>query len=168
MSRTFLTAFATATLIGGAAMADQTGIIRTLTDIAAGSDRHDWDRVRGAFADTVTTDYTGLWGGDPVTQSADELIAGWAAFLPGFEITHHMVTNHTVTELTETTARAEADFTATHRIEDTLWVLGGRYAYQLEQSNESWRVTSMTMTPVWEHGDRTLVAQAGERAAAAN
>ncbi|MEM9741018.1 MAG: nuclear transport factor 2 family protein, partial [Pseudomonadota bacterium] len=62
-------------------MADQTGITRTLTDIAAGSDRHEWTRVRSAFADTVTTDYTGLWGGDLVTQPADELISGWAAFL---------------------------------------------------------------------------------------
>jgi len=149
-------------------MADQTGIIRTLTDIAAGSDRHEWTRVRGAFADTVTTDYTGLWGGDPITQPADDLIAGWAAFLPGFEITHHMVTNHSVTAITGTTAKADADFTATHRIEDALWVLGGRYSYELVKTNDRWLVTSMTMTPLWETGDRALVAQAGERVAAAN
>lgn len=168
MTRTFLASLATATLIGGAAMADQTEITRTLTDIAAGSDRHEWTRVRGAFSDTVTTDYTGLWGGDPVTQPADELISGWVAFLPGFEITHHMVTNHTVTQITAVTAKAEADFIATHRIEVALWVLGGRYSYELEKSNDRWLVTSMTMTPLWETGDRALVALAGERAAAAN
>lgn len=168
MIRKSIATLAAATLIGGGAMADETEITHTLTDIAAGSDRHDWTRVRAAFADTVTTDYTGLWGGDPITQPADELIAGWAAFLPGFEITHHMVANHTVTTITDTTAKAEADFTATHRIEDTFWVLGGRYSYELEKSNERWLVTSMTMTPLWETGDRALVFQAGERAAAAN
>ncbi|MEW2916048.1 nuclear transport factor 2 family protein [Ruegeria sp. ANG10] len=166
MTRGFITIFAAATLIGGAALADQTEITRTLTDIAAGADRHDWVRVRDALADTVTTDYTGLWGGEPVTQSADELIAGWAAFLPGFDVTHHMVTNHTVTELTDTTAKAEADFTATHRIEDGFWVLGGRYSYDMVKSDDRWLVTSMTMTALWETGDRALVAQAGERAAA--
>ncbi|WP_170330978.1 nuclear transport factor 2 family protein [Ruegeria arenilitoris] len=141
------------------------GISQAITDIAAGADRHDWTRVRTAFADTVTTDYTGLWGGDPVTQSADKLIASWAAFLPGFEITHHMVTNHTVTELANTAAKAEADFTATHRINDEFWVLGGRYSYDLVKDGADWKVTSVTMTPLWETGDRALVAQAGERAA---
>lgn len=149
-------------------MADQTEITATLTDIAAGADRHDWPRVREAFADTVTTDYTSLWGGDPVTQPADELVAGWSAFLPGFDSTHHMVTNHAVTSANGTSATAEADFTATHRIGDGLWTLGGRYSYELERSDDRWKVTSMTMTALWETGDRGLVAKAGERAAGGN
>ena len=79
-----------------------------------------------------------------------------------------MVTNHTVTAQSDTSATAEADFTATHRIDETLWVLGGRYSYALEKSDDRWLVTSMTMTALWESGDRGLVAIAGERAAAGN
>lgn len=157
-----------ATLYCGVALAGQAEISRTITDIAAGADRHDWSRVRGAFAETVTTDYTSLWGGDPVTQSADDLVAGWSSFLPGFDITHHMVTNHTVTSLEGDTALAEADFTATHRIDDRFWTLGGRYDYALEQIDGRWLVTSMTMTALWETGDRGLVGIAGERAAQDN
>ncbi len=169
MTRKFATALAAASMISsGAAFADQAAIGQSITDIAAGADRHDWARVRAAIADTVTTDYSSLWGGEPVTQPADDLVAGWATFLPGFDITHHMVTNHTITDLTETTARAEADFTATHRIEEGLWVLGGRYSYELVKSETHWLVSSMTMTALWESGDRGLVAIAGERAAAAN
>lgn len=169
MTRKFATALAAATMISsGGAFADPAAIGQSITDIAAGADRHDWARVRAAFADTVTTDYSSLWGGDPVTQPADDLVAGWAAFLPGFDITHHMVTNHTITDLTETTARAEADFTATHRIDEDLWVLGGRYSYELVKSEARWQVSSMTMTALWESGERSLVAIAGERAAAAN
>lgn len=149
-------------------MADHTAIIQTLTDVAAGADRHDWNRVRAAFAETVTTDYTSLWGGAPVTQSAEDLVSGWAAFLPGFDITHHMVTNHTITETADGRAAAEADFTATHRIDDDLWVLGGRYSYALTQTEHRWVVTSLTMTALWETGDRGLVAAAGARAAASN
>lgn len=149
-------------------MADQADITRTLTDIAAGADRHDWMRVRGAFADTVTTDYTSLWGGEPVAQPADELVAAWAAFLPGFDSTHHMVTNHAITEVSDTNATAEADFTATHRIDDERWVLGGRYEYDLKKTDGRWVVTSLTMTALWETGDRTLVTTAGQRAAGAN
>ncbi|OIQ43012.1 MAG: hypothetical protein BM560_02200 [Roseobacter sp. MedPE-SWde] len=174
MTPKLLISFTTATLLGGTAMADMISadtaqsISRAITDIAAGADRHDWTRVRDAFADSITTDYTGLWGGDPVTQPADDLVAGWAAFLPGFEITHHVVTNHTISELTDATVKAEADFTATHRIKDGIWVLGGRYSYDLVKDENDWKVTSMTMTPLRETGDRFLVAQAGERAAAAN
>ncbi len=163
MVRQLMAIAAAATLMGGVALADQAEISRSITDIAAGADRHDWARVRGAFSDMVTTDYTSLWGGEPVTQSADALVASWSSFLPGFDITHHMVTNHAVTSMKDTTATAQADFTATHRIDDQLWVLGGRYSYKLEQSDGRWLVTDMKMTALWETGDRGLVAKAGER-----
>ena len=56
MTRTFFATIATATLIGGAPMAEQVlagahqSIGQAISDIAAGSDRHDWTRVRDAFA----------------------------------------------------------------------------------------------------------------------
>ncbi|WP_171207898.1 MULTISPECIES: nuclear transport factor 2 family protein [unclassified Ruegeria] len=169
MRKELTSTLAAVSVIGTAAFAEQPASISTaITDIAAGADRHDWTRVRGAFADTVTTDYTSLWGGDPVKQPADELVAGWSAFLPGFDSNHHMVTNHTVTSLSDSSARAQADFTATHRLDDGLWVLGGRYDYELVKSDDRWRVTSMTMTTLWETGDRSLVALAGQRATEAN
>ncbi|WP_170386546.1 nuclear transport factor 2 family protein [Ruegeria atlantica] len=169
MRRKLTSTLAAVSMIGTAAFAEQQADISTaITDIAAGADRHDWTRVRGAFADTVTSDYTSLWGGDAVTQPADELVAGWFAFLPGFDATHHMVTNHTVTSLSAKSATAQADFTATHRLADGLWVLGGRYDYELEKSDNRWVVTSMTMTALWETGDRGLVAIAGQRAAETN
>lgn len=166
MSAKLVTAVAAAAFAGTFAMADQVEINRSITDIAAGADRHQWDRVRNAFAETVTTDYTSLWGGDPVTQPADELISAWSGFLPGFDGTHHMVTNETVVSMDETRATAEADFTATHRIDDALWTLGGRYIYELEKADNRWLVTSLTMTALWENGDRGLVGVAAERAAA--
>ncbi|WP_170753481.1 nuclear transport factor 2 family protein [Ruegeria lacuscaerulensis] len=169
MRRKLTSTLAAVSMIGTAAFAEQQAdISTTITDIAAGADRHDWTRVRGAFDDTVTTDYTSLWGGDAVTQPADALVADWSAFLPGFDATHHMVTNHTVTSLSDISATAQADFTATHRLDDALWVLGGRYDYELEKSDDRWVVTSMTMTAIWESGDRGLVALAGQRAAEAN
>lgn len=139
-------------------------IVEAITSIAAGSDRHDWGRVRSAMADEITTDYTSLFGGKPVTQPADDLVKSWAGFLPGFDSTHHMVTNHTVTSAAADTATAEADFTATHRIGDALWVLGGRYSYRLNRSDADWIVTSMSMQALWETGDRaTLIGRALER-----
>ena len=146
--------------------AAERAIHAALVDIAAGADRHDWPRVRAAVADTVTADYTSLWGGQAAPQSADDLVAGWADFLPGFDATHHMVTNKTVLHLDNDTAAAEADFTATHRIDGDLWVLGGRYSYRLVRREGRWRVTHLTVTARWETGDRDLAAQAAARAGA--
>lgn len=165
--KTPIIALASLLAIGGPVLAEPTdtlGISAAITAIAAGADRHDWSRVRGAFTDTVTTDYTSLWGGEPVTQPADELVAGWATFLPGFDTTHHMVSNHTITGIDGDTAGAEADFTATHRIGQEFWVLGGRYAYQLQKIDGIWKISSLTMSASWETGDRGLVAMAGARA----
>lgn len=162
-------AFAGLLMMNAAAAAEpalHVEIIETITDIAAGADRHDWGRVRSAMSDQITTDYTSLFGGEPVTQPADKLVKTWAAFLPGFDSTHHMVTNHSVTRTGTDTATAEADFTATHRIGDALWVLGGRYSYRLSNSGAGWMVTSMTMQALWETGDRAaLIGQALKRVA---
>jgi len=156
-----------ATAMAAAEPARHAGIVEAITGIAAGADRHDWGRVRSAMSDEITTDYTSLFGGAPVTQPADDLVEGWAAFLPGFDSTHHMVANHTVTEAGPDTATAEADFTATHRIGDALWVLGGRYTYRLRKSDAGWVVASIVMQALWETGDRAaLIGQAFERAAA--
>lgn len=166
--KTPIIALASLLALGGTVLADprdERGISAAITAIAAGADRHDWSRVRGAFTDTVTTDYTSPSGGEPVTQPADELVAGWSTFLPGFDTTHHMVSNHTITGIDGDTAGAEADFTATHRIEDDFWVLGGRYTYQLRKIDGIWKISAMTMSTSWETGDRGLVAKAAVRAA---
>lgn len=145
---------------------DRLQIIDAITSISAGADRHEWERVRNAMADEITTDYTGLWGGEPVTQPADELIANWAGFLPGFEVTQHLVTGHTIQFKGDKGALAQADFQATHRIDKEFWVLGGRYEYTFLKKDGKWLVTSLIMTPTWERGDRGLTAKAGKRAKA--
>lgn len=137
-------------------------MIDAVTAIAAGADRHDWDRVRAAFADTVTLDYTSLWGGEPLTMRADDVVAQWSGFLPGFDETLHLVTNHMITEVTDTTATMEADFQASHRIGMDMWVLSGHYTYGLIAEEGDWKVTSLTMTWTHETGDRALVGRAAE------
>jgi len=143
-------------------------LIDATTAIAAGADRHQWDRVRGAFADEVTLDYTSLWGGEPATQPADDVVAGWSALLPGFDSTLHLVTNHTVTAYDGNTATLEADFLALHRIDTDEWHLAGHYTYALARAETGWEIAALTMTWTHETGDRGLVAQAAARTAEAD
>ena len=64
-----------------------------------------------------------------------------------------MVTN-SLTGLDGNTAKAESDFTATHRLDENLWVLGGRYSHELKKIGQGWGVTSLTMHALWEISDR--------------
>lgn len=161
-------------LLAGSALAAQVGledraaIVDAITDIAAGADRHDWARVRRAFAEQVTLDYTSLWGRKPTTRSADAVIEEWSAFLPGFDRTLHLVTNHTIVAADADTATAEADFQAAHRIGVDMWMLMGRYRYELVKVGGEWKVSAMAMDWTHETGDRGLVAKAAERARQSN
>jgi fermentation-respiration switch protein FrsA (DUF1100 family) len=145
-------------------MEDRVEIIDRITDIAAGADRHQWDRVRRAFADQVTLDYTSLWGGEAATQPAEKVIADWSAFLPGFDETLHLITNHAITEIRKDNATAEADFQASHRVGRDLWVLAGHYRYELARIDGEWKISGLTMTYTHETGDRNLTTRAAERA----
>ena len=107
-------------------------------------------------------------GGKPETSFADDVIAHWADILPGFEVTHHMVTNETIVSIEGDLATAQADFTATHRIGQDFWVLGGQYDYTLIRDTEGWKVSGLTMTALWEIGSRDLVALAAQRASGGN
>ena len=139
-------------------------MIDAATSIAAGADRHDWQRVRGAFADRVTLDYTSLWGGEPTTQSADDIVSQWRSFLPGFDATQHLVTNYAITAFDGRSAIMEADFQATHRIDADQWQLSGRYTYDLVSVDTGWKIRGLVMRWTHESGDRDLARRAGERA----
>ncbi len=144
-------------------VADRAAIFDATTSIAAGADRHDWQRVRNAFAQTVKVDYTSLIGGSPATLPSADLVKSWEGFLPGFEQTQHLVTNHTISSFTGRLASVQADFQATHRIGAEFWVLGGRYDYVLAKDGSAWKVNDMKMTWTWETGNRGLMGKAAER-----
>lgn len=126
-------------------------------------DARDWNAVRAAFADTVTTDYTSLFGGEVETQSADALVDGWAAFLPGFDATQHLA-GPLVVQVDGDTASARCAVTATHRIDSARWMVGGHYAIRLTQEEDGWGITHLTLDTAFEGGDRSLTEQAAERA----
>jgi hypothetical protein len=139
--------------------ADQDPIAVTV-QMAVRFDLKQWDLLRDVFAAQVWIDYTGLVGGEPGAVAAADLVAGWRANLGHLSATQHLLGNQAA-HVEGARAGVTADFQATHRdgplTGGRLYTLGGRYDYRLVRTGRGWRISAVTMTPVWEHGDRTVI-----------
>ncbi|MGK5555995.1 nuclear transport factor 2 family protein [Actinomadura kijaniata] len=138
-------------------------VIETCTRMAWHADRREWEALRSVFADRVRLDYTSLNGGEPVTLSADDLVAAWSRTLGAFDATQHLVANHLVT-VDGDTAVCTASFQATHRLAtpfgSPLWTLGGTYRFDLVRDGGGWLIGGVVMTVAWADGNHELLARA--------
>lgn len=135
-------------------LTDQQQIIATTIAMAALADRREWNASTTVFTNEVRADYTALIGGEPFMGRAIDLVAGWKEGLSAFTATQHLVTNHEVA-MTGNRAEVRASFQATHcRPDQTLWIVGGRYHYTLEKQADGWRISALTLTPIWVRDER--------------
>lgn len=130
-------------------MTERDDIIETVTRLFWHTDHHEWPEVRAVFADRVHLDYTSLQGGEPLTLTPAEITDGWSQHFDTLDTHQHLVTNHLVA-VDEGSASVTAQFIATHQTGDSTWTLGGDYHFALELDTDGWRITSMTMTAVWQ------------------
>lgn len=154
--------------------ADQGSLVPSLDDrIAIGDlvarmgyliDRLNWDEVAKGLCDTITTDFVSLLGGEPKVQSKAELVADYAAFLPGFHALQHMINLTGLEMLTEASARAESYVRATHQFDGDVWIVGGIYRHELHRVEGRWKVAGIHFMLLYEEGDRALVEKAASRA----
>lgn len=143
-------------------MPDRSAITNTVIGMLHAIDSRNWDAVRAAFAERVTTDYTSLFGGEPQTQPADSVVGGWANFLPGFDATQHLA-GPLVVDVEGDTAQARCAVTGTHRIGDAFWTVGGHYQIRLVKENGEWHITHLTLDTAYQDGDRSLPEKAANR-----
>jgi len=133
-------------------------IIEATTRMAVLTDGRRWDELPGIFTATVRLDYSALFGWDAMEMNAAEVASSWAKALSPLT-TQHLVTNHLV-DVTDDEAIVTATFQATHVAVATgeRWVLGGDYRYQLVRAEGRWLIRSVTLTPRWETGDRSILS----------
>jgi SnoaL-like domain len=111
--------------------------------------------------DRVRLDYTSLQGGEPTELTPEQIVSGWQQTLGALDAHQHLVANHLV-DVVGGRASATAAFQATHQFDGATWTLGGDYAFELRLTDSRWRIESMTMTAVWQTGDRQLLDRAGQ------
>ena len=77
---------------------DTERVTKVITNIFEGADERDWNRVKASFANDVLLDYSSMNGNPAAVLSSDNIIKAWKGFLPGFDITHHHITNFQIKE----------------------------------------------------------------------
>lgn len=152
-----------ATALPPAGDPDAARVIQLVSSIPLAVDLANYDLAQAAFAPSIVVDYTSLWGGAPQTMTPAELMAGWRGIVPGFDATFHELTDVRAT-ISGSKAVATANVDGRHWIEGRLWRPIGTYSWDLEKIDGRWRVTRMVFAMTQEIGDRSLAAEAMERA----
>lgn len=161
-------ALAAAVFAAGAAAADprdEARVRQIALGIPTNVDLRNFDAIQPLFADPVVIDYTSLWGGEPQTMGPAELMTAWRGIVPGFDATWHEISDLQV-KVAGDRATASSKVDGRHWLGDQVWRPIGRYDFEFVRQGGAWKVTRMTLTVTEERGDRKLVDQARERAAA--
>ena len=145
---------------------DQAEIAGIVESVGVMADRGEYNALARLYADEFTLDYSSLNGQDAATKTPAQLMAEWAAVLPGFDLTRHDVSNVAVNVDGEI-AEAKADVVASHWVGDLFWQVAGSYDYELVKKGSRWQITSMSFNLENESGTRDVfgpaIAAAGNK-----
>ena len=155
---------------GGVLEDERVTIAQTVYKYATGIDSRDWDLHRSIFVDEVEMDFES-WNGVPSqTIRVDDLKANVRIFFAGLDVTQHSTSNPTVTidgNRTRRTVYMQAEHFLNDRDPARRYVIGGYYTDGLERGADGQgRLISVKLTVLWEAGDRSFMADAGERGVA--
>lgn len=100
--------------------ADEAAIKTIVESVATLADNSNFESLEKLYAEEVEVDYTSAFGGEVELKSPQGLMSLWASTLPGFERTHHQISN-IETKITGNKATATADVTANHYLNDTIY-----------------------------------------------
>jgi SnoaL-like domain len=128
-------------------------------------DDHRWAEIEAGLDETLSRDYTSLFGGEPDVIAGSALVAEWREFVAGLD-SHQHLTAPAVVDVNGEEASAGVHVVATHVLEGdpgSPWVVGGTYRFALRRREERWRITAITLDTRWQTGDAAIL----ERAASA-
>lgn len=132
---------------------DQLDIIEATNRMCWHTDLGQWQELDEVFTDAVRVGYAGLIDREPEMLDRSELIAGWRATLSPLR-TQHLLASHLVSidgDRATCTAQLQA-MRVGPEPEDSPWLLGGRYQFDLTRSGDGWRIAAMVLTTTWETG----------------
>ncbi|MCQ8186619.1 nuclear transport factor 2 family protein [Parvularcula maris] len=145
--------------------ADVAAIETIVESVGTLADRGNFMDLEALYAPEVRVDYSSLSGQTAELKSPRGLMTEWAATLPGFDRTRHEL-SAVEAKVRGKQGSATADVVASHWLGEQFWQVEGRYAYEFENDDGNWLITSMTFVLEEETGSREIFGPAMEAAAA--
>lgn len=133
--------------------------INTVKTVFSETDQRNWAQVEAQMASTVWLDYASLSGQPGSTVRASDIIAGWKSVLPGFERTHHQLSNFEAKAITDgyqLTFHGKAD----HYLNDKVWTVLGGYRAEVNTAGHRPLMTQLVFNLEEQTGELSLAAQA--------
>ncbi|WP_276371763.1 nuclear transport factor 2 family protein [Chryseolinea sp. H1M3-3] len=138
---------------------ENTTIKQRVLDLFNGADERNWEKVKMAFAENVLLDYSSLSGNPASVQPSVQIIDAWKSFLPGFDRTHHQLSDFTIQD-NDGHATATFKGKADHFIGNDSWTVEGRYHADLKNLHGSWFITMLKFELEKQSGNNQLPGMA--------
>lgn len=122
-----------------------------------------YELVERAFAPKFVSDYTCVFGGEPMETTPAELIESWRGLLPGYTASWHCVSDISA-KVDGDTANASGFVTAQVWVGEVFWHPRGMYQWQLERVDGRWVITHHKFVINEESGDRSIDKLAAAKA----
>jgi hypothetical protein len=120
-----------------------------------------WPELRALYAAEVQTDYTSLFGGEPMKQSGDALIEGWRQVLARVTTQHQL--GPIDVQLDGPRAHAFCQVRALHYAQNApggeYWEVLGHYTFALVQAGDGWKIDAMKLATFLQTGNANLLAE---------
>jgi hypothetical protein len=137
-------------------------IIETISAVFSGADERNWEKVQNAMAHNVLLDYASLSGSPAAVLPSKQIIETWKNFLPGFDRTHHQLSNFQVTP-EGNAAKVHCNGKADHFIDKDVWTVEGTYDAEVMQTDGQWVATMLKFNLSKQSGNTSLPARAIEK-----
>jgi len=137
----------------------------TVAQMFISTDEHDWDKVENCFTKKVELDYSSMTGNPAVKLTPKQITSSWKGILPGFQYTHHQLSNEIV-KVDKNSATLFCYGTATHFLEDekgNIWTVVGSYNFHLTKENHEWKISRMKFNFKYQDGNTKLPEKAMSR-----
>lgn len=141
-------------------------IRQTITALAHHIDHRRWQELQALFTDRVVINYTSLFGGEPQTLRAEDLIASWRTRLGPLRATQHLLGPIAVDQR-DLHATAACHVRGYHFREGLAggpeWMVAGHYLFSLSQQRSAWRIEGMELELFYQTGNTHLLDEAAQQ-----
>jgi hypothetical protein len=121
-------------------------------------DGRDWATAESCIAERVYMDYSALNGSEAGERTRAELVGGWLNGVGRVASSQHLIGMPDVTpdgNGVRLVATAQVSMSNSAEPGGVRWSVGCRYVFSIVVEDGEWRIAGITLTVLWQEGDRT-------------